>query len=682
METISRNLLTFLLNSLWQVPLAAAVAALACWFMRNGPARHRHMVWVAALIAAILLPLASVRRADSGPRLQFDPALAAAAGTPSAHVAVQPPPASTPVARTVSLAATTAGVLLGVYLLFVLCRIVLLARAALRTAQIRRSARAVAIPEPLRRVALRCAEACGAPGAELLFSAQISGPVAAGPAIILPDSLLEETSEDVLTTAIGHEMAHIARCDFAGNILYEVLHLPLSFHPAAWLIRREIGRTREVACDELVTQRLLDARVYAQSIVRIAAGMTAVPSPGYSLGVFDGDILEERIRRLVERPATSLKRARLLLAAGLSALAACAVIASSVALTARAQGGVDAQSTIAQLENAVRLAPSDLKARLLLANALLRDYVPGSDPGSPLVTRARQQYLDVLAQDPRNHLAMQGMMVLSTNTKQFAEAHEWAVKAIQADATDKTAYYTAGFVDWAMTYPDYGAARTAAGMKPWDPGIIPDAGLRQKVRSEHEAQLQDGFRMLETAVQLDPEYSDAMAYTNLLYRIEAGIADTDAQYKEYIAKADSWVDKALAAKQAQAQHPQPSSMTMVQAPPPPPPPPPPPAQDALDGSAPWAIRVEPAIQAQKLVSRTAPVYPQDAKEAGISGTVQMRVVIGPAGRVQDIRVISGPPPLIRAALEAVKQWAYQPTLLNGEAVGVLTTVTVNFAPRH
>ena len=68
METISRSLLTFLLNSLWQIPLAAAVAALACRLMRNGPASHRHAVWVAALAAAILLPLASMRQRDHGLR--------------------------------------------------------------------------------------------------------------------------------------------------------------------------------------------------------------------------------------------------------------------------------------------------------------------------------------------------------------------------------------------------------------------------------------------------------------------------------------------------------------------------------------------------------------------------------------------------------------------------------------
>ena len=286
----------------------------------------------------------------------------------------------------------------------------------------------------------------------------------------LPESLLAEPSEDVLTTAIGHEMAHIARRDFGCNLLYELLHVPIGFHPAAWLMRREIERTREMACDELVTHRLIDAGVYARSIVSIATGMMALPRPGYTLGVFDGDILEARIRRLVERPAANLKRARLLLATGLAALAVCAVIASSLALTARAQGGANAVMKQAEaaynrgdykgaaelFENAVRVEPANLKAKLLLANTLLREYMPGSGADNTLVSRARQQYLDVLAMEPGTS-GPQGLMLLDTNTKQFAEAREWALKAIQADPTDKGAYYTIGFIDWATTYPDYAA---------------------------------------------------------------------------------------------------------------------------------------------------------------------------------------------------------------------------------
>src|SRR5262249_47515633 len=129
---------------------------------------------------------------------------------------------------------------------------------------------------------------------------------------ILPESM-REASDELLTTAIGHELAHIARRDFAWNLRCELVYLPISFHPAAAWLRREIDRTRELACDELVTSRLLEPEVYARSIVSIAATMSGLPRPGYTLGVFDGDILEERIRRILTRPKANLQRARVLL---------------------------------------------------------------------------------------------------------------------------------------------------------------------------------------------------------------------------------------------------------------------------------------------------------------------------------------------------------------------------------
>jgi TonB family protein len=704
METISRSLLTFLLNSLWQIPLAAAVAALACRFMRNGPASHRHAVWVAALAAAILLPLASVRQREPSATPQFDPSLAsqgAAAAQSAPRPAAQTPRAilPAPAPRTISIAQTTAAVLLGAWFLTVLLRLARLAWAFARTLQIRRSAYAPPIPDLLERVWNRCQEAYSLTGVELLFSERISGPVTAGSAIILPVSLLAETSEDVLTTAVGHEMAHIARQDFACNLLYELLQLPVSFHPGAWLIQRGIERTREIACDELVTQRLIDAGVYARSILSIAGGMRALPGPGYTLGVFDGDILEERIRRLVERPAANLRRARLLLVSGLSALAICAVVASSLALTARAQGGAgplklgeaaynrgDYQEAAKQFGSAVQLEPANLKARLLLANALMSQYVPGTDPASPLVTAAQEQYREVLARDPGNKQATDGMLSLLTSSKRFPEAHDWALKAIQADATDKFAYYTAGFLDWSMSYPDYASARAAAGMQPQDPGIIPDAGLRLKVRTAHMAQIEDGFRMLQVALQLDPGYSDAMAYMNLLCRIEAGIVDSSQQSSDLIAQADQWVSKALDAKRKQAQNPKPAARPLdVDGPaplgstPPPPPPPPPPGQGGLAAATlPGAVRIEGSAQQAKLVSQQAPVYPPLARQAGISGVVQLSVLIARDGTVQNIQILRGHPLLVPAALEAVRHWVYSQTLLNGQPVEVATTVDVNF----
>ena len=160
----------------------------------------------------------------------------------------------------------------------------------------------------VRQVWQRCVEAFGLRDVELLSSRQVLTPVAAGAwrkAIILPEPLFSSKNADVLTTAIGHEMAHLARHDFALKVLYEVLYLPLAFHPASWLIRRGLEESREMACDELVTHKLLDAATYARSLMTIASAVTPLPCPGYTLGVFDGDILEQRIRSLLHRPAVN-----------------------------------------------------------------------------------------------------------------------------------------------------------------------------------------------------------------------------------------------------------------------------------------------------------------------------------------------------------------------------------------
>src|SRR5437868_5508071 len=84
------------------------------------------------------------------------------------------------------------------------------------------------------------------------------------------------------------------------------------------------------------------------------------------------------------------------------------------------------------------------------------------------------------------------------------------------------------------------------------------------------------------------------------------------------------------------------------------------------------------VQQAKLVRQPKPVYPPLAKQARISGVVHLAAVISKDGTIQDLKVISGHPLLIPSALEAVKQWVYQPTLLNGEPVEVVTQIDVNF----
>ncbi len=85
-------------------------------------------------------------------------------------------------------------------------------------------------------------------------------------------------------------------------------------------------------------------------------------------------------------------------------------------------------------------------------------------------------------------------------------------------------------------------------------------------------------------------------------------------------------------------------------------------------------KVEPA----QVIFKRQPDYPALAKVARVQGTVRLEAVIGTDGRIQDLQVISGHPMLVKAALEAVAEWRYQPTMLNGEPVEVQTEIVVNF----
>jgi protein TonB len=101
------------------------------------------------------------------------------------------------------------------------------------------------------------------------------------------------------------------------------------------------------------------------------------------------------------------------------------------------------------------------------------------------------------------------------------------------------------------------------------------------------------------------------------------------------------------------------------------PPPPKPAQSR--------IRQGGNVQAAKLVNKVQPSYPPLARQTRISGTVRLHAIIGKDGSVTQLEVMSGHPLLVQAALDAVRQWRYQPTTLNGDAVEVDTTIDVIFS---
>ena len=108
----------------------------------------------------------------------------------------------------------------------------------------------------------------------------------------------------------------------------------------------------------------------------------------------------------------------------------------------------------------------------------------------------------------------------------------------------------------------------------------------------------------------------------------------------------------------------------------PPPSPEAPAPKKKNADAP--IQVASVLQEANLVRRVMPIYPPLAKSARVQGTVEFTALISKEGRVENLRLVHGHPLLVQAAREAIEQWRYRPTILNGAPVEVITDIIVNF----
>jgi periplasmic protein TonB len=106
-----------------------------------------------------------------------------------------------------------------------------------------------------------------------------------------------------------------------------------------------------------------------------------------------------------------------------------------------------------------------------------------------------------------------------------------------------------------------------------------------------------------------------------------------------------------------------------------PPPPPPPAVKKM---AAGPVHVSSGVVESNLIHRVQPAYPALAKSARVQGTVEFTAIISKQGTIQNLQLVRGHPLLVSAAREAILQWQYRPTLLNGEPVEVITNILVNF----
>ncbi len=218
----------------------------------------------------------------------------------------------------------------------------------------------------------------------------------------------------------------------------------------------------------------------------------------------------------------------------------------------RAAEAGDYEQAVSDFRAAIRADPKSLSAKENLAQAFLLLYIPGgqSEENIVLAKQAQDALQAVLEQDARNTFALDSMASLMFTEARYVEAAEWLEKLIAVTPADKRAHYGLGVVAWSRVYRPRMEARAKLGVKPDDPGPIRDPLTREELRGKHIPIIEEGLRHLQTALALDPECDDAMAYMNLLYRERADLASDDATYQQDTATADSWVDKTLATKQA------------------------------------------------------------------------------------------------------------------------------------
>lgn len=214
------------------------------------------------------------------------------------------------------------------------------------------------------------------------------------------------------------------------------------------------------------------------------------------------------------------------------------------------------EQAIDHFQQAVALDPSLINARLYLATAFAQQYIPGADSpeNNRLGEQAIDQYKQVLQVDPKNVNSIKGIAYIYLQMKKFDLAKEFYKKASEADPNDPEPYYSVAVIDWTQTYIPRQEERAKLNMGPNDSLPAKDKKVCALVRDKNTANIQEGIDNLNKAIQLRPDYDDAMAYLNLMYRERADVQcdDKDAHTAD-LKTADEWVDKTLAIKKLKAE---------------------------------------------------------------------------------------------------------------------------------
>jgi len=222
------------------------------------------------------------------------------------------------------------------------------------------------------------------------------------------------------------------------------------------------------------------------------------------------------------------------------------------------------QEAIEHFRRAVTLQPNLSKARLYLATALAAQFVPGVETheNQAYWEQAIAEFSTVIREGTREDAlaATKAMGSLYFQMKKFLDAKTYFQKVIEIEPDDPEPYYTVAVIDWTESYSARMNAYKKLGIKPEEGQL--DLGTCQRLAENHMPEVEEAMQMLVKALELRPDYDDAMAYMNLVYRERADLRCNDPAGREAdIAEADKWVDATIAAKRARTRQSQGPSET-------------------------------------------------------------------------------------------------------------------------
>jgi tetratricopeptide (TPR) repeat protein len=221
------------------------------------------------------------------------------------------------------------------------------------------------------------------------------------------------------------------------------------------------------------------------------------------------------------------------------------------------------QTAARHFEEAAKFDPELSDARVYLAYSTMMQYQPGFDypENVAIAEKALNGFKDVLTDDPGNSTALQSIASLYFQMKKMDTAKQWHQKVLDVVPDYKESHYTIGVICWTQSYEPRLQFRAEIGMQQEDPGPIRTRGRLN--RSQREALtevagevvpfIDEGLGALEKAIEIDPDYDDAMAYVNLLYRERADFAENNDDYDNLLAQADEWVQRALDTRKRKAE---------------------------------------------------------------------------------------------------------------------------------